>query len=99
MGSMRAGEIQLHWNEFERAAFYGRPLFAVMQKHGEFSMTKDSTTRTTLINRPLHWIAGRMLVGEKLDWDNKSCFSILGTRIQLGEVSSFELSSDLVSNA
>ena len=74
------------WTEFEVAVQYGRPLFARMHLKGELEKALDS-------------ILLRMKGGAyKIEQVNvSSCFSILATRLQMGQVS-FDLASKQVAS-
>jgi hypothetical protein len=74
-------------SDYERAIPYGRPLFAVLQKNGQLT---DQTEFNVL---------RKMLLGQTTNWSNdvKSCLSILGTRLQMGQTSTM-LASDLVTD-
>jgi len=64
-------------SEYEEAIPYGRPLFALMQINKDLTQAKEKI------------ILSRMLLGnEKKEWANSltSCYSILGTRVQMGHV-------------
>ena len=74
--------------EYERAIFYGRPLFAVMANKG-------------ILDKKTPDILCRMLIAlEGENWQNEliAVMNILATRVQLGETS-FEIVSKLVSKA
>lgn len=91
-------------SDFERAAFYGRPLFAYLQKTNKLVDTNDSRQNENgveITSPRLHSILKRMLLSETTDWKrNPAAFcSILGSRVQLGVTTSFVISSDLVSKA
>ena len=73
--------------EFERAALYGRPLFAHYQQSG------------TLMNEVVG-IIQRLLLSSGSDYaeDPAACLSVLGSRVQMGVLDSFEVSTKLVSS-
>ena len=73
--------------EFERAALYGRPLFAHYQQSG------------TLMNKVVG-IIQRLLLSSGSDYaeDPAACLSVLGSRVQMGVLDSFEVSARLVSS-
>ena len=73
--------------EFERAALYGRPLFAHYQQSG------------TLMNKVVG-IIQRLLLSSGSDYaeDPAACLSILSSRVQMGVLDSFEVSARLVSS-
>ena len=73
--------------EFERAALYGRPLFAHYQQSG------------TLMKEVVG-IIQRLLLSSGSDYaeDPAACLSVLGSRVQMGVLDSFEVSTKLVSS-
>ncbi len=75
-------------NDYERAVPHGRPLFAAVQKNGTLTEDREAD------------ILGRMLITKAADWGSSlsACFSILGTRIQLGQTS-VALASTFVASA
>ena len=77
----------LSLTEFERAALYGRPLFAHYQQSG------------TLMNEVVG-IIQRLLLSSGSDYaeDPAACLSVLGSRVQMGVLDSFEVSTKLVSS-
>jgi hypothetical protein len=82
----KAAANDKYLTEYERAVPHGRPLFALMQKD-------NGLTEPKLCN-----ILDRMLLGSSSDQlanNLNACVSVLGTRLQIGQTSSF-LASDLV---
>jgi hypothetical protein len=89
-------------SDFQRAAYYGRPLFAYLQKSGKLIEQGDTATGVpgTISSNTLHNVLTRMLASRTIWADDKtSLISILGTRVQMGITTSFVVSSDLVSQA
>ena len=77
----------LSLTEFERAALYGRPLFAHYQQSG------------TLMNEVVGIIQRLLLSsGSGYAEDPAACLSVLGSRVQMGVLDSFEVSTKLVSS-
>jgi hypothetical protein len=88
-------------SDFEKAAFFGRPLFAYLQKEKKLFAEDDlmnNANKVVIANQTLHSILKRMLVGTK-EWEsnNKALCSILGSRVHMRITTSF--SSDLVAKA
>lgn len=88
-------------SDFEIAAYYGRPLFSILQKNSKLLHGEDiqgiGVINTTLCN-----VMKRMLLSElPSNWqdNDRARYSILGTRIQMGVTTSFQFASDLVSHA
>jgi hypothetical protein len=85
--------------DLEKAAYYGRPLFASLQ-------TKDELLRDKIIdgyiagNSKLYEILTRMVLSAPL-WqvDDRALYSTLGTRIQMGVTLLSAFASDLVEHA
>lgn len=72
---------------FRSALIYGRPLFAYYHLKGELN---ESKTRQ---------FAARMVLSSRnYEQDTRACFSVLGVRVQMGLVSSFDTLSELVSS-
>ena len=74
-------------SEYERAAYYGRPLFALLQEEG-------------VLHGKTQAILYRMLHLRK-DWARNNrigLFNLLSSRVQMGQVS-VEMASDLVANS
>lgn len=71
--------------KLETAVSYGRPMFAYYQGEGKLG--------------ELSTMFVRRLVLSSVDYanDNHSCYSVLGTRVQMGAVTSFMMASNLVS--
>jgi len=73
-------------SEYENAVLYGRPLFALLQLKDQLTVASEMGILT------------RMLLGHDSRYVQQlsSCYSILGTRVQLGHVT-FELASAVTS--
>jgi hypothetical protein len=90
--------------EFQMAAYFGRPLFAYLEKINVL-VYKDDTKLVgddgiEITNSMLHGILQHMLASE-VDWRNSTAavYSILASRVQMGITTSWELSSTLVSQS
>ena len=71
---------------FPHAALYGRPLFAHYYLEGKLDEEKMAE------------FALRLVLGAEQYSDRElSCYSVLGTRVQMGSLNSFDMSSALVS--
>ena len=96
-------------SDFHRGAFYGRPLFAHLQKKDGLNFKEESIVKvnqnnenkTMIRNSTLHSILLRMVLSETDGWTNDSTAicSILGSRVQMGITTSFVTASNLVSQA
>jgi len=74
--------------EYHQAIAYGRPLFKLMQEHGHLAGNEGTILRRMLLyGLGNNWTSGN----ESL----KSCLSILGTRVQMGQTS-FPITSEMV---
>ncbi len=88
--------------DFEKGAFYGRPLFAYLQKNGTLLNGEQIINDEIVANAKLYNILKRMLLSNDSNtWykDDRAVYSILGTRVQMGITTSFHFVSDLVSHA
>jgi hypothetical protein len=88
--------------ELEKAAFYGRPLFAYLQKNKTLLNGEKINKLNVVVNTKLYNILKRMLLSNddnKWSTDDRAVYSILGTCVQMGITTSFHLASDLVSHA
>jgi hypothetical protein len=85
--------------ELEKAAYYGRPLFAHLQTKGELLMDKTMDGNVAS-NSKLYVILTRIVLSAP-SWqvDDRALYSILGTRIQMGDTMLSALVSDLVEHA
>jgi hypothetical protein len=85
--------------ELEKAAYYGRPLFASLQTKGELLMEK-TLEGNVASNSNLHVVLTRMLLSRP-SWqvDDRALYNILGTRVQMGVTMSSAVASDLVEHA
>lgn len=72
---------------FPQASVFGRPLFAYYQRHQE------------LTNEKLKQFACRLVLSVN-EYENNllSCYSVLGSRVQMGNVNSFDALSSLVAS-
>lgn len=89
--------------DFEKAAFYGRPLFAYLQKNKDLLANEILENQNKrIVNNKLYTILSRMLLSnEAANWSKCKIarYSILGTRVQMGITTSLGFTSDLISNA
>jgi hypothetical protein len=85
--------------ELEKAAYFGRPLFASLQTKGELLMDKTMDGNVAS-NSKLYVILTRMVLSAP-SWqvDDRALYSILGTRIQMGVTLLTAVASDLVKHA
>jgi len=75
-------------SEYVQAIPYGRPLFALLQNKNRLTREEEK------------YILMRILLNVKGGcWEESlpSCVSVLGTRVQMGQVFSFDLATDLIS--
>ncbi|CAJ1928170.1 unnamed protein product [Cylindrotheca closterium] len=80
--------LDKHTTEYRQAIRHGRPLFELMEENGDLARNEGSVVRRMLLyGLGNHWAVGK----ESL----KSCLSILGTRVQMGQPS-FSVASDMV---
>jgi hypothetical protein len=91
-------------SDLQRAAYFGRPLFAYLAKEGTLVRNDDvSVTNygTVISNVKLHAILSRMLTSHTDNWrgSKAALCSILGSRVQMGITTSFAMASELVSKA
>jgi hypothetical protein len=87
--------------DFEKGAMYGRPLFAYLQMKGKL-LENEVFHGMTVNNTRLYNILKRMLLNRDVaKWqdNDQALFSLLGTRVQMGVTTSFQLASNLVSHA
>ena len=75
------------FSEYDRAVFYGRPLFALMANENKLDANLGSVLRRMLCTRP----------DDNVGWNQNRLarISLLSTRVQMGQTTS-DLSSDLV---
>jgi hypothetical protein len=79
-------------SDFQRAAFFGRPLFAYLAKEGALVGENDVRVTTfgtvKISNTRLHAILKRMLTSRTEDWrgNQTALCSILGSRVQMGVI-------------
>eukprot|EP00529_Nitzschia_sp_RCC80_P017798 CAMPEP_0113460412 /NCGR_PEP_ID=MMETSP0014_2-20120614/10974_1 /TAXON_ID=2857 /ORGANISM="Nitzschia sp." /LENGTH=848 /DNA_ID=CAMNT_0000352065 /DNA_START=76 /DNA_END=2619 /DNA_ORIENTATION=- /assembly_acc=CAM_ASM_000159 len=78
-------ESEQHPSEYESMIQYSRPLFAKLHKDGRFHAGKEYEVVKKVVLGHTHWKN-----------QNRSCLSVLGTRIQMGPTSA-PIVSDLVS--